>query len=71
MFRLLLRVTWFRSQTHLQRCNMSTDKPTKKEVIQLNVDYLKSRTLEGVYKSFHKRIDLEEIEKQWKAANKK
>jgi len=50
---------------------MSSDKPTKKEVIQLNVDYLKSRTLEGVYKSFHKRIDLEEIEKQWKAANKK
>ncbi|MFM7857372.1 MAG: hypothetical protein ACKO96_37000 [Flammeovirgaceae bacterium] len=46
-------------------------KEAKGKVIKLDADYLRSRTLEGVLKTYHARIDREEIRKQWEAANKR
>jgi len=41
-----------------------------KDVIQLGVEYLKSRVLKAVIRSHGRLIARHEIEKQWKEANK-
>tara|TARA_R110000868_G_scaffold261761_2_gene519925 strand:+ start:1011 stop:1163 length:153 start_codon:yes stop_codon:yes gene_type:complete len=42
----------------------------KKEVTQLGVEFLRSRTLESVIRSHGKIVGRTEVEKQWKEAKK-
>lgn len=42
----------------------------KKQVIQLGVEYLKSRALDSVIRTHGKLIPRSEITKQWNEANK-
>lgn len=48
---------------------MGLDK--EKEVVQLGVEYLRSRTLKSVIRSHGKLVSRTEIKKQWEEANKK
>jgi len=43
----------------------------KKEVIQLGVEFLRSRSLDSVIRSHGKTLTRAEVTKQWTEANKK
>lgn len=47
------------------------EKETKKEVVQLGVEFLRKRSLDSVIRSHGKLLTRAEVKKQWDEANKK